>query len=88
MSSREQYKKYNTSLRKAMKTLEERNASLIKGAIKLQGNNYELWIKIHKLSHSLSKRRINKVRLIWFIWGTNLGIAICLIWYLIKKGIL
>lgn len=76
MSSREQYKKYNTSLKKAVKNLEEK-LSKEEAAVRSYKRT------IHNLREALKATRemiilknIRKGKLIWFLWGISTGMVI------------
>ena len=86
MSSREQYKKYNTSLKKAVKNLEEKL-----GEEEAMVRSYKRTIEnlrnaLRAAREMITLKKIRKGKLIWFTWGMAAGMAIAFIIDIIKKG--
>lgn len=76
MSSREQYKKYNTSLKKSIKTLEEKLANEEFESRAKDRTMRNLRYALAAAKEMVIAKKIAKGKLITFIWGMCFGIII------------
>lgn len=79
MSSREQYRQYNISLKKSVKTLEDKltQEQAYSGSLVNDTMNYRKIIQ--GLQKQIKYLHSKKIRLVWFIWGISAGMTIMLL---------